>query len=127
MGVTLRLRSASQELAFVMSLICKANPQDEPKLHNFYAFVAALYHQWHYTLWPNLTQKAPWMSSIAIYKARDSGLVPLITGNSLFGGKGKEGTKKAQQKELEALGLIMDEPSGNYGNCAETDHWIISK
>lgn len=117
-----------------MSLTCRGDPKDTPDLANFYAFVAALYHRWHKILWPGVAKIAPYMCSIAIYKTDSLETTAILIGNSIFRYKldgVKEIIKKLQRNDLKDAGfepvMEKDEVADNYGNCAETDQWIVSK
>ena len=139
MGVRLRLYTGSHELAILMSLNCLANADDKAGFDDFYAFLPALYHRWHCELWPLETQsQVPFMASVATLRPSETRVVPLIMGASNHR-KILPAFRQAQRDDLRTLGfkplLVKSRlpgqeeliPHNSYGNCAESDHWIVAK
>ena len=143
-GVELPLYSISHELAWLMTVTSKAQ-DDRADFNNFYAHLAALFHQWHSKLVSDAFQddpnkdvarkNLPFMVSIAIYEQESSGALPLIlVGASNPGNqKRKEKIREKMITSLEEMGLSQpaavsdDDGIQHYGNCAETWQWIIAK
>lgn len=143
-GVDLTLYSISHELAWLMTVTSKAQ-NDRADFNNFYAYIAALFHQWHSILVSDAVQEdatqdsgtrnVPYMVSLATYEHESPGAFPLLlVGASNPGNQNRKG--KIREKMIATLtenGLSQPTAASQntrvepYGNCAETWQWIIAK